>query len=105
MSMFGASRVLEPHPADEIARLAARPKFLQPNYSPATGQIIIDSDGSIRAGTLEAIAERLTCDPPSAFYCAILLLISLFYRQELRGCVPPRCADYLRGVHDQQSTI
>ncbi|KAF8602382.1 ras GEF [Ceratobasidium sp. AG-I] len=83
MSMFGATRAQEPHPADEIARLAARPKFLQPTYSPVTGHIVIDADGSIRAGTLEAIAERLTCDPPSrsyeaAFRRAVLITYEAF---------------------------
>jgi hypothetical protein len=65
ISMFGPPRTLEPHPSEEIARLAARPWYLQPAHSPATGDIVIDPDGSIRAGTLEAITERLTCDPPS----------------------------------------
>ncbi|KAG9099647.1 hypothetical protein FRC06_005054 [Ceratobasidium sp. 370] len=68
MSMFGPPRGLEPHPAEELARLAARPWYLQPKHTPATGDIVIDPDGSIRAGTLEAIAERLTCDPPSGSY-------------------------------------
>lgn len=95
MSMFGATRAQEPHPADEIARLAARPKFLQPTYSPATGHIVIDADGSVRAGTLEAIAERLTCDPPSTFCSAILVNVSSLSRQELRGCVPACCTYHL----------
>ncbi|KAG8739288.1 hypothetical protein FRC10_005816 [Ceratobasidium sp. 414] len=83
MSMFGPPRGLEPHPAEELARLAARPWYLQPKHTPATGDIVIDPDGSIRAGTLEAIAERLTCDPPTrsyehAFRRAVLLTYEAF---------------------------
>ncbi|QRV80333.1 Ras guanine nucleotide exchange factor [Ceratobasidium sp. AG-Ba] len=83
MSMFGPGRGLEPSPAEEIARLAARPWYLQPKHTPATGEIVIDPDGSIRAGTLEAITERLTCDPPSrsyehAFRRAVLMTYEAF---------------------------
>ncbi|ELU41161.1 RasGEF domain-containing protein [Rhizoctonia solani AG-1 IA] len=63
VSMFGSPR--EPNPVEQIRRLDARPWYLKPVHLPATGEIVLDSDGSVRAGTLEAIVERLTCEAPS----------------------------------------
>ncbi|EUC56727.1 RasGEF domain protein [Rhizoctonia solani AG-3 Rhs1AP] len=63
VSMFGSPR--EPNPIEQIKRLDARPWYLQPVHSPATGDIILDPDGSVRAGTLQAIVERLTCEAPT----------------------------------------
>ncbi|CAE6452147.1 unnamed protein product [Rhizoctonia solani] len=63
VSMFGSPR--EPNPVEQIKRLDSRPWYLKPVHSSATGDIVLDSDGTVRAGTLEAIVERLTCDAPS----------------------------------------
>ncbi|KAG8715947.1 hypothetical protein FRC11_012566 [Ceratobasidium sp. 423] len=63
VSMFGSSR--EPNVVEQIKRLDARPWYLKPVHSSATGDIVLDLDGSVRAGTLEAIVERLTCEAPS----------------------------------------
>ncbi|CAE7232717.1 unnamed protein product [Rhizoctonia solani] len=63
VSMFGTPR--EPNPIEQIKRLDARPWYLQPIHSPLTGDIVLDSDGSVRAGTLQAIVERLTCEAPT----------------------------------------
>ncbi|CAE6421379.1 unnamed protein product [Rhizoctonia solani] len=63
VSMFGSPR--EPNPIEQIKRLDSRPWYLKPVHSPATGDVVLDSDGSMRAGTLEAIVERLTCDAPT----------------------------------------
>ncbi|KAH7338886.1 ras guanine nucleotide exchange factor domain-containing protein [Rhizoctonia solani] len=63
VSMFGSPR--EPNPIEQIKRLDARPWYLKPVHSSATGEIVLDPDGSVRAGTLQAIVERLTCEAPS----------------------------------------
>ncbi|CAE6463570.1 unnamed protein product [Rhizoctonia solani] len=63
VSMFGSPR--EPNPIEQIKRLDARPWYLKPVHSSATGDIVLDSDGSVRAGTLQAIVERLTCEAPT----------------------------------------
>ncbi|KDN49041.1 hypothetical protein RSAG8_02394, partial [Rhizoctonia solani AG-8 WAC10335] len=60
--MFGPPR--EPNPVEQIKRLDARPWYLKPLHSPATGDIVLGPDGSVRAGTLQAIVERLTCEAP-----------------------------------------
>ncbi|CUA67465.1 RasGEF domain-containing serine/threonine-protein kinase X [Rhizoctonia solani] len=63
VSMFGSPR--EPNPVEQIKRLDARPWYLKPAHSSATGDIVLDPDGSVRAGTLQAIVERLTCEAPT----------------------------------------
>ncbi|KAJ1302700.1 hypothetical protein OPQ81_003015 [Rhizoctonia solani] len=63
VSMFGSPR--EPNPVEQIKRLDARPWYLKPAHSPATGDIMLDPDGGVRAGTLKAIVERLTCEAPT----------------------------------------
>ncbi|CAE6527741.1 unnamed protein product [Rhizoctonia solani] len=62
VSMFGPPR--EPNPVEQIKRLDARPWYLKPVHLPATGDIVLGPDGSVRAGTLQAIVERLTCEAP-----------------------------------------
>ena len=54
-------KILGPEtPQDYINRLNAdqKPWYLRSNYDPS--EILIDPDGSVRAGTASALVERLT---------------------------------------------